>query len=196
MASLSRIEVTSTRRPDVQRQYEHDSAKAAEAFGNARPCPMGSIVHRGEPSDPHAPVLGENKYPYINFADQVVLHHQLLVPQPHVPTLEALREVDELAWTRFYLAQDRLRAEGKALFIHGLGSAAMSAPSHVHVHVFTLGERITLIDYDRGAHLLRLRTASRTIVDSERDTPTPPRPWEPEPSACDDHYERVFGAPT
>lgn len=195
MAPLPTLEYTSTRRPDVQAQYAHDVSEATKAFGDQRPCPMGAVVFKARPADPREPVLGENRYPYVNFADQVVLRHELLIPQPHVPTLDALREVDEEAWRRFYLKQDRLRAEGKALFIHGLGSAAMSAPAHAHAHVFTLGERITAVDYDRAGRKLRLLAGTRVVVDSERQAPAPLAPWEPEPSVCDEHYLRVFGSP-
>lgn len=194
--STNDLGVTSVRHPAVQAQYAHDVAAEKAVFGAVRPCAMGKMILResAPDADPHDPVLGENLYPYVHFADQEVLRHQLLTPRAHVPDLTRLLDSDPEAWRRFHLRVDLLRKEGRAVFIHGLGSAAMSVAAHLHAHVFTLGEKIEHFDYDPEAGRVRIRAGGRWLVDTVNENSVPaPTPWEPEPSACDRLFEERFG---
>ncbi|GAA4282971.1 hypothetical protein GCM10022261_05020 [Brevibacterium daeguense] len=191
------LEATSARHPQVQAQYQHDIAAERKVFPDRRPCPMGKMIRKARESgvtDPSEPILGENIYPYVHFADQQVLRHQLLTPSYHVADVDQLLEIDKEAWERFYLRQGRLRRDGHAIFIHGLGSSAMSVAGHVHAHVFTLGPKINLFDYDQEAARVRIRAGECWLVDTETQEPlAAPEQWAPEESVCDHVYQERFG---
>ncbi|MGW9825305.1 hypothetical protein ACUXNS_000289 [Brevibacterium pityocampae] len=191
------LEATSVRRPEVQAQYQHDVLEEKAIFPERRPCAMGKMIRKARDAgltDPSEPILGENIYPYAHFADQEVLHHQLLTPSYHVPDIDDLREIDPVAWEKFYLEQGELRRAGRAIFIHGLGSSAMSVAAHVHAHVFTLGAKISVFDYDQEEQRVRIRAGDCWLVDTESGEPLPaPEPWEPEASVCDHVYQDRFG---
>ncbi|QCP05008.1 hypothetical protein [Brevibacterium sp. CS2] len=191
------LEATSVRRPEVQAQYQHDVLEEKQVFPERRPCAMGKMIRKAREAgltDPSEPILGDNIYPYVHFADQQVLRHRLLTPSYHVPDIDDLRDIDPLAWEKFYLKQGELRRDGHAIFIHGLGSSAMSVAAHVHAHVFTLGEKISHFDYDQDAHRVRIRAGECWLVDTEDGAPvTAPEAWEPEASVCDHVYQDRFG---
>lgn len=191
---------TSVRLPRVQAQYAADRRAAREVFGDAQPCAMGVMILNERPAgggEADEPVLGDNRYPYLHFADQQVLRHRLLTPVQHVPDLAALRRSRPDAWTAFHRRADELRAAGCAVFVHGAGSGAMSVAAHVHAHVFELGDKLTRVAYDRASGSVEIWAGETCLVDE----PNPAarswdvRPWFPEPSACDARYEEVFGAP-
>ncbi|WP_349828226.1 hypothetical protein [Brevibacterium litoralis] len=191
------LQATSVRHPAVQAQYQHDVAAEKAVFPDRRPCPMGKMIAKARAAgqtDPHDPIVGENIYPYVHFADQAVIAHELLTPPYHVADVDELLEIDPEAWRRFHEKAGQLRREGKAVFIHGLGSVAMSVAAHVHAHVFTLGDKIGHFDYDKATGRLRIRAGGVWLVDTESGEPVPePRPWEPEPSVCDHLYQDKFG---
>lgn len=196
-APATTLEKTSVRTPQNQAQYQHDVDAEKALFPTRRPCPMGKMIRKAraagsfEPSDP---ILGDNLYPYAHFADQQVIRHQLLTPSYHVPDVDDLLDIDKEAWTKFYLKQGELRRAGHAIFIHGLGSSAMSVAAHVHAHVFILGPKITFFDYDQDQRRARIRAGECWLVDTESSAPPEaPRPWEPEESACDHIYQDRFG---
>lgn len=191
------LEATSVRHPHVQAQYQHDVSAEKSVFPDRRPCPMGKMIRIARESgltDPREPILGDNIYPYAHFADQRVLRHQLLTPSYHVADVDDLLEIDREAWERFYLRQGELRRAGHAIFIHGLGSSAMSVAAHVHAHVFTLGEKIRVFDYDQEAQRVRIKTGDCWLIDTEQPSePFAPAPWEPESSTCDHVHQERFG---
>lgn len=178
-----------------------------------------SLLSTSAGDDGH-PVLGDNLYPYLHFADQQVLRHWLLTPVQHVPDLSTLRRISPAAWEAFHSAIDALRESGAAVFIHGGGSAAMSVAAHVHAHVMDLGEKLTHVEYDQDSGRVAIRAGDHWLVDTPAEGPAAaavgaaaaagsdcavseygtglpagwqPVPWYPEPSACDDRYEQVIG---
>lgn len=138
------METTQTRKTsrklDVQQQYDRDKHVMRSRNNGVIPCPFcKTLSSRKRIEETETMAVVENDYPYEYFDGRLVSRHYIVAPKRHVDTFDVFSEQEE---REYWELSVKYHKNGYSNFTRSASDEMRSVPLHLHTHLFKYTEKI------------------------------------------------------